>query len=110
MKNKISKIFDTLYTATVIDHTNGYLIAVALVVFSLNTLMWKLRLAASSTETFWRIGISPLVYLAIVLAINLFLGLFAYKKEKEICYLLFATNCLLAFLVFALEISYLINL
>jgi hypothetical protein len=68
--------------------------------------IWKIFFVNRDFLVYQRIGIGPFRYLIIVVAINTFLAIFSYFKEKEIAYLFLSANILCGLLILALEIIY----
>ena len=89
------------------DLANRYLLFVAIILFLVDWLIWRARLASPDVYVYLGFGVYPIKFLAVVLFLNSALAIFSYSKEKEISYLLLIGNIIVGILVLALEIFYL---
>ena len=109
MKKYFSTGWQTVCEALFKDKWNLFFSISMLIIFLADLFIWKIFLQKFDLYVITLSGIYPVKYLAIILFINLFLGIFSYSKEKEISYLLFSANVFLSLLVFILEIFYLLE-
>jgi len=92
------------------DRINLVFTMLSLVVYLIVFLIWRFSLRYNDMYIYSISGIYPIRYLTIILPLNYFLGIFSYRKDKEISYLLLGAGLFIAILLLILEIFYLINL
>ncbi len=72
--------------------------------------LWVSRLAGSNISELYRINISPINCLMVIIVINTVLSISAHSEEAETSRLLLSSSLLMSIMVFALELFYLFNI
>jgi hypothetical protein len=110
MKQNFKSLFIFLKQSLIDDANNRWLFLTFFTLSLLSYIIWNKYLDSLDFYASPRIEVFPVKFLAIIIIINTALGLFSFRKEKEITYLLFIGNVLVSLLVVILEIFYLANL
>ena len=110
MENYLKTNYMFLKSALWDDIIDRVLFLSTFMLFLLDYGLWSKYLSSPDIYVYLRVNIYPIKLLAIMLAVNTFLAIFAHTKEKEIGYFFFISNIVLSVLVLILEIFYLSNL
>jgi len=109
MKLKIQNFFIYLKAAIFDDRVDMALFFGSLIIGIVDYFIWKKYLDSPDVYIFVKSNVYPMKFLAIIFCVNTVLAIFAHDKEKEIGYLVFIGNVIVAALILVLEIFYLTN-
>ena len=109
MKLKIQNFFLFLKDAILDDKIDMALFIFSVLIAVTDYIVWKAKLDSPDMYIFLKFNVYPMEFLAIIFSVNTILAIVAHKREKEIGYLLFIGNVIVAALILVLEIFYLAN-
>ena len=109
MKNYLKLTWRHLLESLVFDVANRYLLITTIVLAMTDWIIWRRLLSSPDLIVYLKTGIYPVQILAIILGLNTFLAVSAYRREREISHLLFIGNIASCVLILILEIFYLQN-
>ena len=107
MKQYIVSFINLVKASVWQDLIDRYLILTSVILFLVDWLVWRTRLASPDVYAYIPFGIYPVKFLAVVMLLNTVLAVFSYNKEREISHLLMTGNIITGILILSLEIFYL---